>query len=134
MNHKHPLYMFHVPDQHAWDINALNMNWSGLVAYAYPPTAPLHTNCPRLARNALVLGPSVALNRDPTPTTNVKNTAQTTSQSGISQQPTISESTRLVSSSGRLQEQGFFMEVAERIARSSKVINKDHLQVKVGPF
>ena len=30
------------PDQNAWDIDALNINWSGLTAYAYPPTALLH--------------------------------------------------------------------------------------------
>ena len=31
-----------VPDQNAWDIDALNINWSGLTAYAYRPTALLH--------------------------------------------------------------------------------------------
>ena len=32
------------PDQNAWNINALNINWLGLTAYAYayPPTALLH--------------------------------------------------------------------------------------------
>ena len=49
---------------------------------------PGHCNSPRLARDALVLGPSAALNRDPTST----------------------------SRSGQLQEQGFSVEVAERIA------------------
>ena len=34
---------------------------------------PDHCNSPRLARNALVLEPSAALNRDPTSTTSVKN-------------------------------------------------------------
>ena len=29
--------MSSVPDQNAWDIDALNINWSGLTAYAYPP-------------------------------------------------------------------------------------------------
>ena len=42
LNHKVPLYVFPVPDQNAWDIDALNVNWSGLTAYAYPPTALLH--------------------------------------------------------------------------------------------
>ena len=42
LNHKVPLYMSPVPDQNAWDIDALNINWSGLTAYAYPPTALLH--------------------------------------------------------------------------------------------
>ena len=33
-----------VPDPNAWDIDdlALNLNWTGLTAYAYPPTALLH--------------------------------------------------------------------------------------------
>ena len=42
LNHKVPLYMSPVPDQNAWDIDALNINWSGLTAYAYPPTVLLH--------------------------------------------------------------------------------------------
>ena len=42
LNHKLPLYMSPVPDQNAWDIDALNINWTGLTAYVYPPTALLH--------------------------------------------------------------------------------------------
>ena len=42
LNHKLPLYMSPVPDQNAWGIDALNINWSGLTAYAYPPMALLH--------------------------------------------------------------------------------------------
>ena len=42
LNHKLPLYASPVPNQNAWDIDALNINWSGLTAYAYPPTALLH--------------------------------------------------------------------------------------------
>ena len=94
LNHKVPLYVSPVPDQNAWDIDALNINWSGLTAYAYPPTAllhrviqksqaiqlPDHHNCLRLARDALVLGPSAALNRDPTSTSSVKNSSQTVPQ------------------------------------------------------
>ena len=30
-----------VPDPNAWDIDALNINWLGLTAYAYPPMALL---------------------------------------------------------------------------------------------
>ena len=37
---------------------------------------PHHCNCPRLARNVLVLGSSAALNSDPTPVTSVNNTCQ----------------------------------------------------------
>ena len=42
LNHKVPLYISPVPVQHAWDIDALNMNWSGLTASAYPPMALLY--------------------------------------------------------------------------------------------
>ena len=42
VNHKVPLYVSPVPDQNASDIYALNINWSGHTAYAYPPMAPLH--------------------------------------------------------------------------------------------
>ena len=42
LNHKLTLYVSPVPDPRAWDIDALNINWMGLTAYAYPPTALLH--------------------------------------------------------------------------------------------
>ena len=42
LNHKLPLYVSPIPDPRAWDINALNINWTNLTAYAYPPTALLH--------------------------------------------------------------------------------------------
>ena len=79
LNHKVPLYVYQVPDQLAWDIDALLIIWSGLTAYPYPPTAllhrviqnqamqlPHHCNNSRLARDVLVLVPSAALNRDHT--------------------------------------------------------------------
>ena len=70
LNHKLPLYVSPIPDPNAWDIDALNITWTGLTAYAYPPTAllhrvipknqavplPDHRNSPRLARDALVWG------------------------------------------------------------------------------
>ena len=37
-----PLYVSPISDPKAWDIDALNINWAGLTAYAYPPTALLH--------------------------------------------------------------------------------------------
>ena len=42
LNHKLPLYVSPIPDPKAWDIDALNINWTGLTAYACPPTALLH--------------------------------------------------------------------------------------------
>ena len=77
---------------------------------------PDHRNSPRLARYALVLGPSAALNRDPTTTPSVNDPTQTVPQVCVPQQYTTAEPPRLVSRSGQLQEQGFSVEVAERIA------------------
>ena len=101
-------------------------NWTGLTAYASPPTAllhkviqnqtmplPNHSNSPRLARNALVLGPSAALNRDPTAAPCVHNTPQAVPQLRVPQQPAAPQPPRLVSRSGQLQEQGFSVEVTE---------------------
>ena len=42
LKHKLPLYVSPIPDPKAWDIDALNINWTGLTAYASPPTALLH--------------------------------------------------------------------------------------------
>ena len=42
LNHKLSLYVSPIPDPKAWDIDALNIDWTGLTAYAYPPTALLH--------------------------------------------------------------------------------------------
>ena len=69
-----------------------------------------------MARDGLVLGPSAALNRDPTVTSGVNNSSQTVPQFCVPQQCTTSQPPRLVSRRGQLQEQGFSMEVAERIA------------------
>ena len=77
---------------------------------------PDHRDSPRLARDALVLGPSAALNRDPTTTPSVNDPTQTVPQLRVPQQSTTAEPPRLVSRSGQLQEQGFSVEVAERIA------------------
>ena len=146
LNHKVPLYVSPVPDQNAWDIDALNINWSGLTAYAYPPMALLHRMIQKIRqslrfysnlflvpkphqrwrpvidlsmlniRDALVLGPGAALNRHPTSTSSVKSSSQTVPQLCVSQQSKTSQPPRLVSRSGQLQEQGFSVEVAERIA------------------
>ena len=77
---------------------------------------PDHRDSPRLARDALVLGPSAALNRDPTTTPSVNDPTQTVPQLCVPQQSATAEPPRLVSRSGQLQEQGFSVEVAERIA------------------
>ena len=68
---------------------------------------PVHCNSSRLVREALVLGSSAALNRDPISTTSVKNSSQIVPQVCVSQQSTASHPPRLVSRSGQFQEKGF---------------------------
>ena len=48
---------------------------------------PDHSNSPRLARDALVLGLSAALNRDPTAASGVNNTTQTVPQLHVHSNP-----------------------------------------------
>ena len=77
---------------------------------------PDHTNSPRLPRDALVLGPSAALKRDPAATFGVNNSTQTVPQLHIPQQSATPQPPHLLSRSGQLQEQRFSVEVADRIA------------------
>ena len=95
---------------------------------------PDHRNSPRLARDALVLGPSAALNRDPTTTSSVKNSSQTVPQLCVPQQSTTSQPPRLVSRSGELQEQGFSVEVAERIAAPQRSSTRTTYKSKWASF
>ena len=62
------------------------------------------------------MGPSAALNRDPTAISSVNSSSQTVPQLCVPQQSTTSQPLHLVSRSGQLKEQGFSVEVAERIA------------------
>ena len=55
LNHKVPLYVSPIPDQNAWDIDARNINWSGLTAYAYPPTALLHRVIQKIRQSSCLI-------------------------------------------------------------------------------
>ena len=77
---------------------------------------PDHHNSPKLARDALVLRPSAARDRDHAATSGVNDSSQTVPQLCVPQQSITSQPPCLVSRSGQLQEQGFCVEVAERIA------------------
>ena len=84
-----------------------------------------------LRRDVLILGPSAALHRDPSTTSGVNDSSQTVPQLCVPQQSTASQPPGLVSRSGQLQEQGFPVEVVDNCF-TSEIINKNHLQVKVG--
>ena len=95
---------------------------------------PDHRDSPRLARDALVLGPSAALNRDPTTTPSVSDPTQTVPQLCVPQQSTTAEPPRLVSRSGQLPRTRLLCGGGRENCCPSAVINKDDLQVKVGPI
>ena len=88
----------------------------------------------RLARDALVLGPSAALNRDPTTTPSVNDPTQAVKQVCVPQQPPSPEPPRLVSRSGQLPRTRLLCGGGRENCCPSAVFNKDHLQVKWAPF
>ena len=95
---------------------------------------PDHRHSPRLAWDALVLGPSAAFNRDPTSTSSVKNSFQTVPQLCVSQQSTASQPSILVSRSGQLQKQGFSVDVAKRNAAPQRSSTRTIYQSKWALF
>ena len=92
LNNKVPLYVSPVPDQNAWDIDALNINWLGLTAYAYPPMALLYRVIQKIRQwDCLIiviapgwpgmpcfLRPSAAVSKDPTPVSSVNSSSTST--------------------------------------------------------
>ena len=137
-----------IPSSRPTDLeNFLNIDWLGITTYAPSHGSPTQGdpennpyNCliiliaPRLARNALVWGPSAALNGDLTPTLRVNNTSQAVPQPSVSLRSTTSRvfmpdafeqtapGTRLICGSGH------------ENCCPSKAIDKDCLQAKVGPI
>ena len=98
LNHKLPLYVSLIPgllvyrcSKHKLDgFHCLCLPSNGSPPQGDPKNQamplPDHCNSPRLARDVLVLGPSAALNRDPTTTPSLNNTTQTVPQLRIPQQ------------------------------------------------
>ena len=116
LNHKVPLYVCPVPNQHDWDIDALNIVWSGLSTYADQklgkPICLIIVKAPDWPGmpwfwDLLQLSTEIPLQLP---------VSTTVLQPSVSQQSTVSQPSRLVSRSGQLQEQCFSVEVTERIA------------------
>ena len=129
LNHKLPFYVSPIPDPNAWDIDALNINWSSLTAYAYPTTALLYRLFQKIRQcHCLIIvivpgWPGMPWFWDPVQLLTeiplqlpVSTTSPTVPQPHIPQQSATSQPPHLVSRSGQLQEQGFSVKVTERIA------------------
>ena len=128
LNHKLPLYVSPGPYPIAWDIDAL-INLTGLTAYTYPLMAHLHREIQKLRQchcliivtatdwlgmpwfwNLVQLSTGFPLEL-PVSTSLLKQ-----SHRQVPRQSTTSEPPCLVSRSRQLQEQGFSLDVADRIA------------------
>ena len=136
LNHKLPLYVSPIPDPKAWDIDALNIDWTGLNAYACPPTALLHRVIQKIRQwYCLIIlkapgWPGMPWFWDsrcrqhssssPTITCSTGTRSTSTSTPGVLEWTT--PRTRLLCGSGR------------ENCCTSAVINKEHLQIKVGPI
>ena len=145
LNHKVPLSVSPVPDPDAWDMDALNLRQVGSQCLSLPyhvspsqgdpKNQPIqfcdHCNSHTLSRDALILGPSAALNRDPTSNTSVKNPSQTVPQLCVSQQSTISQPPYLVSREWTAPRTRLLCGGGRENGCPSEVINNYHLQVKV---
>ena len=70
---------------------------------------------PRLARNALILGPSQSINQASSEFSSLEQAAETTTQPDVSQQPTVPHSPRLVAGVQEGQPSRFSSSVEERI-------------------
>ena len=129
LNHNLPLNVSPIPDAKAWHINALNINWTGLTAYAHPPTALFHRviqkirHCNRLI---ILIAPGwpgtpwfwdlVQLSTEIPLQLPVSTTLLKQSHNYVFHSNPQHLNLHQVSRSGQLQELGFSVEVAERIA------------------
>ena len=111
LNAKLPTYVSPVPDDKAWQIDALNISWEGLDAYAFCPVAILpqfssendhlqvqgHCDSTRVARDALVFGSGGIVSQDSTEASSSAQSPKATLQSQIPQESGVSESPCVVS-------------------------------------
>ena len=129
-NHKLPSFVSPVPDQTAWAVDALSLSWEHLNAYAFPPVSLLpqviskikgsglsqdDSDCPRLAKHALVLGPGGPIRSDPLQPSSDKGPSDSAFQRASSPEPSESQSSCLAPRGSAIRKHGFSEEVATRI-------------------
>ena len=123
-NHKLPSFVSPVPDQRAWAVDALSLSWEQMNAYAFPPVSLLpqvvsklrlsqdDSDCPRLAKHALVWGPGGPVDSDPVQPSSNKGPSNSAFQRATSQEPSESQSSCLAPRSSAIRKHGFSEEVA----------------------
>ena len=128
-NHKLPSFVSPVPNQAAWAVDALSfLGTSERVRFPSSlPASPGNlkvtgsglsqndSDCPRLAKHALVLGPGGPISSDSLQSTSDKGPGDPTFQRATSQEPQESQSSCLAPRSSAIRKHGFSEEVAARI-------------------
>ena len=104
LNKKLPTYVSSIPDPQAWAVDALNIPWENLVAYAFPPTALLPKVVQKLQSQMcrmILIAPGwptkpwfsdlVDVSGHPKTTPTHTHSAQTTTEQPLPCQPNIPE-------------------------------------------
>ena len=135
LNTKLSLYIFPILDPQAWAVDALNIPWENLVAYAFTHTALLPKVVQKLQSQIcriIFIAPGwltktwfwdlVEMSLDiPVQLPPICTLLKTTTGQPIPCQPSFPQSPHVVSRSSTLQEPTFTAEVAERIAATQRL-------------
>ena len=129
-NNKLPLFVSPFPDPMASAVDALSLPWEDLDPYAFPPNSHIgqgsgevaglpvqqnHSDHPRVAKHALVLGPGSHVQSNPTEFAQTAQSVDSALQSDSSQESDKSKSPRLAPRASAIKEHGFSEAVAARI-------------------
>ena len=129
-NNKLPLFVSPVPDSLAAAVDALNLPWEDLDAYAFPTSSHIgqsggevtglpmqknHSDCSRVVEHPLVLGPGDHVQPNPTVAAQPAQPCNSAIQPDPSQKSGKPESPCMAPRTSAIKEQGFSEAVAARI-------------------
>ena len=139
-NNKLPLFVSPVPDPLASAVDALTLPWEDLDAYAFLGQSggeitghamqENHSDCPRVAQHALVLGPSGHVQPDPTKSAQPAQPVNTTIKSDPSQKSDKPKSPCMAPRATAIKEQGLSEAVAARIEAPQRRSTRSVYQAK----
>ena len=118
-----------VPDPTAWAVDALSLQWDQLACVSDPPgnlkvggsgLSQDDPHFPRMAKHALVLGPSEPVSSDSLQTPSGARPGDSTLQRGTTQESQQPQSSCLAPRISAIQEHGFSDEVAARIEAAQR--------------
>ena len=139
-NNKLPLFVSPVLDPLASAVDALTLPWEDLDAYAFLGQSggeitghamqENHSDCPRVAQHALVLGPSGHVQPDPTKSAQPAQPVNTTIKSDPSQKSDKPKSPCMAPRATAIKEQGLSEAVAARIEAPQRRSTRSVYQAK----